>query len=129
MSTRVRTWLLSVGGALLLASAGAHAFLGWPAVRGELGRLSAPADLVGGLAIGWLFGSAAMLAFGLVVLACARDVHRGHAGTATPALIVGAAYGLFGLTAFLARGMNPHFTGFMVIGALVIAGARRTRRG
>lgn len=65
---RAAPWLLLVTGILLILSAGAHALLGWPMVRGALQDFRVEDGLVQGVGIGWLYGSAAMLTFGALVL-------------------------------------------------------------
>ncbi len=44
----------------MILSAPAHSLGGWPALRAELTRVDAPADLVLGLQIGWHFAGAAI---------------------------------------------------------------------
>ncbi|MSR47541.1 MAG: hypothetical protein EXS13_10855 [Planctomycetes bacterium] len=83
-----------VAGALFLASPAAHAFLGFPPQREVLARASVDTDTATSLAVGWYFGSAAMVAFGAIALA-----------------------------AFLACEMNPHFLGFIAMGALLGVGS------
>jgi hypothetical protein len=127
---KMRAAIGLLGGIVLLASSAAHAFLGWPPLRGALVAASVPADLVAALGVGWIFGSTAMLTFGVLVTGLAIDVLRGGNPTLWPAAIVGIAYVLFGTVAFLARGRNPHFLLFVVTGLLVLplafAGRRRS---
>jgi hypothetical protein len=115
----VRTWMLWIGGSLLVASAGAHAFAGWPPQRKLLAQAGNEADLINGLALGWYFGSVAMLAFGVVVLRDARALGRHPAHVTGAAAIIGIAYAAFGLWALFYKGFNPHFIGFIVIGLLI----------
>jgi hypothetical protein len=116
---RTRALLGLLGGLLLLASSLAHAGLGWPAMRAALEAAGAPPELRGGLAVGWLFGSVAMAAFGVIVVSIALAALRGSRASRLPAAVIGIAYASFGAWAFLARGGNPHFLGFVAIGALV----------
>ena len=115
----MRTWMLWIGGILLVACSGAHAFAGWPAQHQLLLQGGNDADLIHGLAIGWYFGSLAMLAFGVVVLRDARALGRDPAHVTGAAAIVGIAYAAFGLWALFYKGFNPHFIGFIVIGLLI----------
>jgi hypothetical protein len=108
-----------VGGLLIAASSFAHAFAGWPPLREALVATGVGADLLGALAAGWIFGSVAMLVLGLLA---ALDGARLRAGTATSlaaARLVGLAYLAFGLAAYVARDLNPHFLGFVALGLLV----------
>jgi len=116
----MRRWLLAAGGILLVASSFAHAFAGWPPQRAALEAAGVEVDLIGGLTVGWYFGSVAMFAFGAIALRDAWEVSRdGGARTGASALI-GLAYLLFGARALFYRGFNPHFLGFIVIGLLVL---------
>ena len=103
-----------LAGTALVLSAVAHAFLGWPAMSGALDNIGAGDSLTGALAAGWYYGSMAMLVFGLVVLQIAiRD------GDACPVRFIALGYLVFGLAAWLARDLNPHFLLFVAIGALL----------
>ena len=114
MISRARRPLGVVAGILLLASAAAHAFLGWPAMASALGNIGASAALVGALAVGWYFGSVAMLVFALIVLQIAI-----RNADACPVRFVALGYLVFGLAAWLARDFNPHFLLFVGIGVLL----------
>ena len=76
------------------------------------------------MAIGWLFGSVAMGAFGAIALVAGLGV---PGGGYVSALIVGLAYGGFGAVTY-ALHRDPHFLGFVVIGLLVVAGGARGLR-
>src|SRR6185295_15659708 len=65
----------------------------------------------------------AMFAFGLVVLSRAVQLSRGRQADRAPALVIGICYLTFGLVSFIGTGRNPHFLGFILIGALVTATA------
>jgi hypothetical protein len=116
----MRVWSLLVGGILLVASAGAHAFAGWPPLRALLVQAENDPELVAGLTVGWYFGSVAMLAFGVVVLRDAWMLKHDLAHATGAAAIIGAAYLLFGLRALFYRGFNPHFLGFILIGLVIL---------
>jgi hypothetical protein len=123
--------LAIVAGAFMLLSALAHGLLGWPVMRGELAKLGAPADLVGGLAAGWLFGSAAMATFGVTVILAALRLRRGDRSGAFALRAIAACYVVFGLAAFVARGFEPFFLNFVAAGALagmpvVVPGSTRS---
>lgn len=84
--TRVRTVLGLIAGAILVLSSAAHSFLGWKALQARLVTAQAPSDLIQGLAIGWHFAGAAMLAFGIIVLAIFAKRLRGEVVSSLPAL-------------------------------------------
>lgn len=120
---RIRTVMAFIGGTLLVLSSAAHAFLGWPAVSAELKQVSADHDLNMTVAIGWIFGSVAMLTYGLIVLRLALRLLRGKQTDSGAVLIVGVSYAAFGLGAFLWTSFDPHFIGFVVIGLIVAVAA------
>ncbi len=102
------------GGTLLVLSALAHAYFGWPAMAEALDDAAAGEDLVAALAVGWYFGSMAMLVFGLIVLRIAiRDADT------CSARFIAVGYLVFGVAAWLARDLNPHFLVFVTIGVLL----------
>lgn len=108
-----------VTAALLLASALAHGLIGWPAFHQSLSAEGVDATLLGALAVGWYFGSAAMLAFAFIVASQAvrrlkgRPVDRSSLGG------IAVMYLVFGSAAFVLRDFNPHFLLFVVTGVLV----------
>jgi hypothetical protein len=106
-------------GLLILASACAHGFLGWPLFRGRLQTAGVEPDVVAALAAGWYSGSASMLAFGGIVLQQAVRQPTGMAVQPGPLWVVAAAYLAFGSLAFVLRDLNPHFLAFVVTGVLV----------
>jgi hypothetical protein len=117
---RVLPWFVPVVGVFLLLSSLAHAFLGWPQIRGELEAAGAPSNLVGAIAAGWYFGSAAMAALGAIVLLSWRELSRQKSMAQAAAVVVAVAYLLFGTLAFLLRSFNPHFMiGFVAPGILL----------
>ena len=111
---KARKTLGVLGGVLLLASGLAHAFLGWPPLGAALAEAGVGEELAGALAVGWLFGSMAMIVFGLVVLRIAlRDVDP------CTVRFIALGYLVFGVAAWLARDLNPHFLLFVGIGVLL----------
>lgn len=112
-----------VGGLLLLLSSAAHAFLGWPAVSAAIKTTNATAELTTDLMVGWMFGSVAMLTFGLIVLLFGLRLWRGCEADRRPVMVIAACYFGFGLAAFAWTHYDPHFVGFMVIGAIVAVAA------
>ena len=118
-----------IGGILLVASSLAHTLLGLPPLRASLRQVGADRDLMETVTVGWLFGSVAMLSFGLILLIRSVRLTRGKTVESAPSLIIGICYVLFGLTAFLSTGLNPHFLGFILIGVLVAVSAVGRRTG
>lgn len=108
-----------IGGILLLLSSLAHAFLGLPPLRQALEEAAADPATIGAISVGWLFGSVAMAAFGVIVTTLALGTLRGERPSTMPAAVIAAAYLLFGVSAFIARDLNPHFLLFIVTGLLV----------
>lgn len=122
---------LIAAGLLMLLSAAAHGMLGWPAMSQGLAQAGAPPDLAGGLAVGWYWGTLAMLAFGLIVLAAALRLRRGDPSLNAPVLVIAVSYVFFGLAAFVARDNEPFFFLFVATGLLAglpVAGPASRRR-
>ena len=125
-SRAVVAWIASI---LLIASSVAHAFLGLPPLQDSLRRAGVDADVMETVTVGWLFGSAAMMAFGLIMLFRALRLSRGREVDRAPGLVIAFCYVVFGVTAFLSTGMNPHFLGFILIGVLAAGSALGRRQG
>lgn len=115
---------LLAGGVAICLAGMAHAVGGWPPLADALRQEGADGDLISALALGWLFGSAAMLTCGAIVLAARADLKRGGTMGAVACRCVGLLYLLFGVAAFAYRFPNPHFLGFVVLGMLVLVAAR-----
>jgi hypothetical protein len=105
---------------MILLSSFAHSILGWPAMRARLAETTAPADLVLGLGVGWVFGGVCMLAFGAIVLWAFMRVSKGSTVTLVPLRIIGVAYLLFGLGALWVSGGNPFYAVFVVPALLLL---------
>lgn len=108
----------AVAAAIILLSAFAHSVLGWRAMGDALAQTNAPADLVRGLGIGWVFGGACMLAFGVTVAWTSRALWRGDAPPRVPLLAITACYLLFGAGAMVVSGGDPFYLVFIVPGLL-----------
>ena len=121
--SRMRRPIGVAAGALLIFSAFAHGVIGWPAMAEALDDEAVAYELVGALAVGWLFGTMAMVVFGLIVLQIAlRD------GDPCPVRFVALGYLVFGLAAWLARDLEPHFLIFVATGVLLaLFGFSRSR--
>jgi hypothetical protein len=113
-----------IASAIIILSSFAHIFGGWPAIAAQLVATHAPADLVAGLKIGWIFGGVAIFTFGLI---CAAIFwHRMH-GEGVPILMarmIGIVYVVFGLWALVISGYDPFFAIFLVPGAMIVFAAR-----
>jgi hypothetical protein len=109
-----------VGGIMLLLSAGAHSVLGWKSIGGELAAAGVPADLLRGVKIGWQFGGACMVVFGVIAINLFVRRLRGSADAGWPVLLIGAGYLAFGLWALVVSGFNPFFAVFIVPALLLI---------
>ena len=107
-----------LAGILLLISALAHAVFGWPAMAEALDDVitddAGAVDLLGALAVGWHFGSMAMVVFALIVLRIAI-----READACSARFIGIGYLVFGVAAWLARDFDPHFLVFVATGTLL----------
>lgn len=107
-----------LAGAILVLSSAAHSLLGWKQMQKSLAAVNAPADLVQGLRIGWLFGGVAILTFGCIALAVFAARLRGGAASLLPTGIIALAYLAFGIWALVTSG-NPFFYIFIVPGAML----------
>jgi hypothetical protein len=125
--SRICSVSLVAAGLLLVLSSAAHAGLGWPMMASELAKTSAPEDLTSGLAVGWYFGSVAMLAFGVIALIAGFSGVTARGGIFWASLAVGIAYGGFGLATYAVH-REAHFLGFVAIGTLAAYGSVRALR-
>lgn len=117
--SRLRNVLGIVVGGFLVLSSAAHSVLGWRAIGAELAKTNAPADLVTGLEIGWKWGGAAMLVFGVIICAVFLKRYRGEpVPTGGPAL-VSVAYIAFGAWALMHSNYDPFFFIYIIPGLLL----------
>jgi hypothetical protein len=114
----MRSVLVLSAGALMVLSSAAHAFLGWPLLRGDLKSAGVAENLVGAMAVGWYFGSVAMLAFGAITLRSEILLRKGDRSGVVPVRMIATCYLIFGLVTFVSRNFNPHFLLFIVTGLL-----------
>jgi hypothetical protein len=108
----------AVAAVMILLSAFAHSVLGWRAMGTALAQTNAPADLVRGLGIGWVFGGACMVAFGLTVAWTSRALWRGASPPRLPLAAIVACYLLFGAAAMVVSGGDPFYLVFIIPGLL-----------
>jgi hypothetical protein len=125
---RLGETLGGISALLLVASSAAHAFLGWPAFEDALARQGVDGATRGALAVGWYFGSVAMLVFGVIVLSDTAMIWRGRPVDPKHLWAIAGGYIVFGLVAWLTRDLNPHFLLFLVTGLLVAGLALRAGR-
>jgi hypothetical protein len=109
-----------VAGIMLLLSAVAHSVLGWKSLGGALAAARVPAELLRGVKIGWQFGGACMVVFGVIAIGLFVRRLRGSADPGWPVLLIGAGYLVFGLWALAVSGFDPFFAVFIVPALLLI---------
>lgn len=105
---------------VITASSIAHSVLGWPVMRGRLAETTAPADLVLGLGIGWVFGGVCMAAFGVMSLWMLSQAWRGQVITLAPLRVIALTYVAFGIGAWQVSGGDPFYAVFVVPGLLLL---------
>jgi hypothetical protein len=128
--THVRAVIGLVAGGLLVLSGIAHSILGGRQIRADVTAAQVPSDLAFGLEVGWQFGGAAMLVFGIICLAVFAKRVRGERAGAFPAVVIAGAYLAFGAWALVASGFRPFFLVFIVPAALLlVASTGRADRG
>jgi hypothetical protein len=116
---KARNILGVLTGIVLILSSGAHAFLGWKAMRDQLVAINAPDDLITGLGIGWNFGGFAIFLFGCILLGVFIPRLRGQMTALWPARLIGIGYTIAGLVAYQMSSMNFFMTVFVVPGILI----------
>ena len=107
-----------IAGVVLILSSAAHSLMGWKALGAQLVQAKAPADLIRGLRIGWHFGGACMLTFGIIVLMI--FIRR---LPSLPAFAISVLYVVFGAWALAVSDFNPFFAIFIVPGAMLLVAA------
>jgi hypothetical protein len=118
-----------VAGILLILSSAAHSFLGWQGLGNELSAAHVPPDLRFGVKVGWQFGGAAMLAFGVMVVGQAIRRLRGQEAPLLPEIATAALYLGFGGWALVASHGSPFFLVFIVPGLLLALSVIGRRQG
>jgi len=117
------TWRSILGlivGVLMILSAAAHSLAGWKQLKSTIETLHAPAELVRAIGAGWNFGGAAMVAFGLIVVALFTHRLKGGAVNLLPAIVIGTTYVAFGAGAMAVNDFDPFFLVFVIPGALLL---------
>ena len=122
-------WIFPVVAAFLALSSLAHGILGWKLMRTELARTGASPDLLADLATGWYLGSAAMVAFAVIVLASWLEARGQKPAGRMAAATIALTYLAFGLFAFFLRSFDRHFlVAFAIPGALLGVAVIKSRR-
>jgi dolichyl-phosphate-mannose--protein O-mannosyl transferase len=107
---------------MLVLSSFAHTLLGWPEMQRQLKQTAAPPDLLLGMKLGWYFGGAAILIFGIIVLYTFVERVRGRMVSTTQTAIFSVGYFLFGCWA-LAASHDPFFFVFIIPAVLTAIGS------
>jgi hypothetical protein len=126
--SRLPRALAIVAAVILVLSSGAHSILGWPSLRARMAAANVPAELVGGLAMGWHFAGLAMLVLGVLVLWLLAQSRRSAVNVALPLQVIGGAYELFTIGCFAFLGWDPFLLTFFVPGTLLSIAAALMRR-
>lgn len=116
---RVRDVAGLLGGAILMLTSAAHWKLGWSSLSEQLAVAHVPVELVQGIWVGWQFGGAAMLAFGLIVVMTFASWRQGRPVSLAPAQVIAGAYLLFGVWALVVTAYDPFFLMFIVPALLI----------
>jgi hypothetical protein len=97
----------------------AHTILGLPDLNAAIARGDIGTPVAGGMQMVWTFAGLAMDVLGILVVLFSAEVRRGLRTGWVKAMIVGAFFLLFGLSAYAWSYPNPHFLSFAAAGALL----------
>jgi hypothetical protein len=117
--SKLRNVLGLMVGVFLVLSSAAHSFMGWQAIGAELAKTNTPAELVAGLEIGWKWGGAAMLVFGVIICAVFLKRYRGEPVPTTGPALVSVSYIAFGAWALMHSNYDPFFFIYIIPGVLL----------
>ena len=120
MIPRWKAMVGMIAGAMLVLSACAHSFLGWPELRNRMAIAQIDFDLTRGIQVAWHFGGMAMAAFGVIVWPLFFSALKGKAVSLQPALVIGIGHLVLGTWAVLRVESNPFFLLFLIPGALLV---------
>jgi hypothetical protein len=129
-SRALRVGALAAAGTLLAASATLQGVVGVPHLLADLRELAAHdvggrPRLLGAVGAGLWLGVTALAVFAVVALHAAWQTYRGCLVAAGVLRIVGVACAAFGAALYAEAGRSPHALGYVLAGALVLAGAGR----
>jgi len=108
-----------IAGVILILSAFAHSVLGWKAMSERLAQTNAPADLVTGLRVGWIFGGPVMIVFGILSIVTFLKRFRGERASTLAPVLISIAYLGFSAWAVGVTGGDPFFIVFVVPAVLL----------
>jgi hypothetical protein len=126
--SKLRNILGLIVGLFLVLSSWAHSILGWTALSAELAKTNTPPELVTGLEIGWKWGGAAMLVFGVIITAVFVKRLRGEPVPTLGPALVSVAYIGFGAWALMHSNFDPFFFIYIVPGVLLALASTGSRR-
>jgi hypothetical protein len=122
--SNIASILVFVSGIVLVVTAFGHALAGWPPLHASLIRTGIDPGIVRALWAGWHFGSAAMLAFGVIVIVTVVRARHRHVFSTAPLFIIAVACIGFGVVAWLLVGFSSQFLGFIILGGLLGLGTQ-----
>ena len=102
MRSKLATVLVAVGGVLMLLSACAHAFQGWPAMAEGLAPHPVDPEIAASLAVGWIWGSVCMAGLGALTLLSLPGLRRGERSAVLATVVAGLTWLAFGVGALIA---------------------------
>ena len=108
-----------VAGVILIVSAFAHSIFGWKAMSEQLAATNAPADLVQGLRMGWIFGGPVMIVFGILTIVPFLKRFRGERASTLAPVLISISYFGFSAWATVVTGGDPFVVLFIVPGVLL----------
>jgi hypothetical protein len=108
-----------VAGVILILSAFAHSVLGWRAMNERLAQTNAPADLVQGLQVGWMFGGPVMIVFGILAIVTFVKRFRGERASTLAPILIAISYLGFAAWAAVITGGDPFFLIFVIPAVLL----------
>lgn len=106
-------------GIFILLGGIAHTVLGLPDLRDVIARGEIAENVAGGMLIVWTFAGLSMDVLGILVIMFSVEVRRGMRAGWVKAMIVGALFLLFGLSAYAYSYPNPHYLSFAAAGVLL----------
>lgn len=131
MTTRslVRSMLLIIGGAMILASALVHATINVPHLREDMQEIGMRPTLFGAVSLVLYFSVVAMFAFAALIFSSVFSLLRGRVPHLVPLWLIAGTYVLFGVVAFVKVAPSPHYLGYALVGCAIAAGAALTSPG
>ncbi|HMJ26431.1 MAG TPA: hypothetical protein VK475_11400 [Pyrinomonadaceae bacterium] len=122
MRRKLRPTLLFTAALFMGFAAFVNAIIVIPHLREDMVEINVRPTLLGAVSLALHFGTVAMFAFTLLVLAAAMKSLKGAGSSRMPLWIIGATYTVFGTLAFILSGSH-HALGYLVVGLLVLAAA------